>query len=735
MAKEKGNGAVFATIQKVGRSFFLPVSILPIAGLLLGLGASFTNETTIEAYNLSSVLGDGTILHGLLTIMSQVGDVIFGNLPIIFAMAVALGMAKNEKAVAVLASAVSFFVMNTTINGMLKITGQITSDGTVADGVLAGTITSVCGIQSLQMGVFGGIIVGLGVAALHNRFYKQKLPAALSFFAGVRFVPIISVVVYLVVGIVCFFAWPVVQNGIYAAGGLVTNSGYAGTFIFGVLERALIPFGLHHVFYMPFWQTGLGGTAVIDGIQVAGAQNIYFAELASPTVTHFSVEASRFMTGKFTVMMGGLPGAALAMYRCSKPENRKVVGGLLVSAAMTSFLTGVTEPIEFTFLFIAPALFAIHCVLAGVGFLVCHLLDICIGTTFSCGLIDFILYGPLQGNGKTNWILMVPVLVIYVVVYYFLFSWVIKKFNLKTPGREDGDGEIKLFSKADFQKKVGKQGAAGAEVSFTQEDIQSATILKGLGGLANVEDVDCCATRLRVTVRDAALVDDATLKSTGTKGIVKKGAGIQVIYGPHVAIIKSDLEEYIDKIKGGEIKEETLLQMISGEAEEVKPEETSGKDQAVYNGPTKILAAADGQVIPMTEVTDEGFSSCAMGNGVAIQPENGIVVAPADGEISVVMPGSNHAVGLTLADGFDLLVHVGVDTVSLNGEGFTAFVEAGQKVKAGDKLIEFDKNLVVSKGLSPDVIMIFMDSDELPEFDYKPGVKAIAGETVIAEKK
>lgn len=704
MTKQKGEGVVFATVQKIGRSFFLPVSILPVAGLLLGLGASFTNATTISTYHLERMLGEGTILNGLMVIFSQVGSTIFGNLPIIFAMAVALGMAKNEKAVAVLASAVSFFVMHSSVNAMLRLTGYLLADGSYSEKVLSGQLTSVCGIESLQMGVFGGIVVGLGVAAIHNRFYKQQLPSALSFFSGVRVVPILSVVAYTFVGIICFFVWPVVQNGIFAIGGLVTGSGYAGTFVFGFMERVLIPFGLHHVFYIPFWQTGLGGTAIIDGITVAGAQNIYFAELASAETTRFSVEACRFMTGKYPFMMAGLPGAAYAMYRCAKPEKRKIVGGLMLSAALTSFLTGITEPIEFTFLFVAPALFVLHCGLAGLSFLLTHIFNVCIGTTFSCGLIDFILYGPLQGNGKTNWIGIIPIYILYFIGYYLIFQFCINRFNLATPGREDGDDAIQLYTKDDFNKKR-SGGGSGQAVS----DTVSPVILAGLGGMDNLLDIDCCATRLRCTVKDSQLVDEAILKTTGSKGLVKKGGGIQVIYGPQVTIIKSDLEEYVEAVRNGEITVEPRSNLAG----------------------LKLLAPADGEVIAMAEVSDEAFASCALGNGVAVRPSNGTVVSPVSGEISVIMPESNHAIGIHVGKGFDILLHIGIDTVTLKGEGFQAKVEVGQKVKAGDQLLQFDKELVVAKGLCPDVIMIVMETGQLPQISYKSGETAKAGKTVV----
>lgn len=701
----KKESRVFAVIQKVGRSFFLPMSVLPVAGLLLGVGASFTNANTIATYHLEGLMGAGTVMNGLLTIMSQVGNTIFGNLPIIFAMAVALGMARNEKAVAVLAAGMSFFAMNTTINAMLKLSGQILSDGSYADTVLNGALTNMCGIETLQMGVFGGIVVGLITAALHNRFYKQQLPMVLSYFAGVRFVPIVCVIAHIGVGAVLFAVWPVIQQGIFAVGDIIMKSGYFGTFIFGFMERVLIPFGLHHVFYIPFWQTGLGGTAVIDGITVAGAQNIFFAELASPNVTRFSVEACRFMTGKYDFMMAGLPAAAFAMYRCAKPKNRKVVGGLLISAALTSFFTGITEPIEFTFLFIAPALFVIHCVFAGLSFVLMHVLNICIGTTFSCGLIDFVLYGVLQGQAKTNWLMILPVFAGYALLYYIVFKACILKFNLTTPGREESGQEIKLYTKEDYKNKNKKENGRK-----TEYDSKSRMILSGLGGLDNVLDINSCATRLRLTVADSSKVKEDILKQTGAHGVIKKGNGVQVIYGPQVSIIHSDLEEYIEEIK----------------------KITAGEDD-VSGG--KIVAAASGTVIPMSAVEDEAFSSCVMGNGYAVRPIDGSVVAPANGEVNMLMDDTNHAVGIHVAQGLDLLIHVGIDTVALKGEGFTSYVKVGEQVKAGDKLIEFDRDLVIKKGLCPDVVVIALSNPELPEVSYCTGMEVQAGKTVVAEWK
>ena len=482
---------IFGVLQRVGRSFMLPIAILPVAGLLLGVGGSFTNETMLETYGLMGLMGPGTVLNAILRVMSAAGDIVFANLPIIFAMGVAIGMAKKEKEVAALSAAIAFFIMHASIGAMI-----VNHGGTEA--MLEGATTSVVGITSLQMGVFGGIIVGLGVSMLHNRFYKIELPQVLSFFGGTRFVPIVSGLAYTVVGILMFFIWPVIQQGIYAVGGVVLQSGYAGTWVYGLMERALIPFGLHHVFYLPFWQTALGGTMEVGGRMVEGAQNIFFAQLADPSVEHFAVSATRFMTGKFPLMIFGLPGAALAMYKVAKPEKKEAVAGLLLSAALTSMLTGITEPLEFTFLFVAPVLYAIHCVFAGLAYMLMHVFGVGVGMTFSGGLIDLFLFGILQGNGKTSWIWIVVVGIVYFAVYYFLFSFLIAKMDLKTPGRDDSE-EVKLYRRSDVdaRKKGASEGNAGAE---TEEDALSASICKGLGGKKNISDVDCCATRLRCTV-------------------------------------------------------------------------------------------------------------------------------------------------------------------------------------------------------------------------------------------
>lgn len=697
---------IFGVLQRVGRSFMLPIAILPVAGLLLGLGGSFTNETMLKTYGLMKIMGPGTVLNLILQVMSAAGNIIFTNLPVIFAMGVAIGMAKKEKEVAALASVISFFIMHASIGALITANGG-------ADAMLEGAVADVCGITSLQMGVFGGIIVGLGVAALHNRFYKIELPQVLSFFGGTRFVPIISGLVYVGVGILMFFVWPVIQSGIYHIGDLVLKSGYAGTWVYGFMERLLIPFGLHHVFYLPFWQTAVGGTLEVAGKTIEGAQNIFFAQLADPSVKHFAVSATRFMSGKFPLMIFGLPGAALAMYKTAKPEKKKAVAGLLLSAALTSMLTGITEPLEFTFLFVAPVLYGIHCVFAGLAYMLMHVFKVGVGMTFSGGLIDMFLFGILQGNEKTNWIWIVIVGVGYFIVYYFLFSFLIKKMDLQTPGRDDVE-EVKLYTRADVNAR--KEGAAA-----NPEDAVSEGILVGLGGKKNISDVDCCATRLRCTVYKPELVQDSILKATGASGVVHKGNGVQIIYGPKVTVIKSNFEDYLETAPDEEIVPQAEEVAVTKEENTTAENETKEvKETIIVSSPITGLAA------DLSTAPDEGFAGRMMGDGAVVTPENAQIVAPEDGEVVFVFD-TKHAIGFLTDSGLSLLLHIGIDTVSLNGEGFQVFVENGQKVKKGEKLMEIDIDFLKAHApslCSPVLCTELEDSDKvrlLAEGEIKAG--------------
>ena len=699
---------IFGVLQRVGRSFMLPIALLPVAGLLLGIGSSFTNETMLAAYGLNNVIHPGTLIYTILDVMSQTGNAVFSNLALLFAMGVAIGMARKEKEVAALSGAVAYIIMNTAIQAMINAAGGV-------EAMPANSTTTMLGITTLQMGVFGGIVVGLGVAALHNKFYKIELPQVLAFFGGTRFVPIISSIVYLVVGIAMFYIWPVVQSGIAALGALVLASGYAGTFIYGLLERALIPFGLHHVFYMPFWQTAVGGTAIIDGMTVTGAQNIFFAELASKSTTVFSVSATRFMAGKFPFMMFGLPGAALAMYQCAKPEKKKAAGGLLLSAALTAFLTGITEPLEFTFIFVALPMYAVHCVLAGLSFMLMHILNVGVGMTFSGGLIDLVLFGVMQGNAKTHWVWVVVVGAVYFVLYYIIFRFMISKFNYKTPGRDDAE-EVKLYTRAD----VNARNAASGSVPAGNDPV-SALIVEGLGGAANLSDVDCCATRLRCTVKDAALVKQDVLKASGASGVICKGNGVQVVYGPKVAVIKAKLEDYLENAPK------------TPAATAAPAPATAPAAPAAAAKDTVLSACLNGTVVPLAEVKDEAFASGALGDGIAIEPIDGELVAPADGEISSTFE-THHAVGMTTVDGAELLMHIGIDTVKLGGKHFTYLVNEGDKVKKGQPLIRFELEAIKAEGYPVTTPLIVCNTDDYAAVAAKASGTVKQGDALLELK-
>ena len=691
---------IFGVLQRVGRSFMLPIAILPIAGLFLGIGGSFTNTTMLEAYGLMKWMGPGTFANAILQVLNAAGSVVFDNLPLIFAIGVSIGMAKQEKEVAALSSVIAFFIMHATIGAMITDFGA---------PQLSGATASILGINSLQMGVFGGIIVGLGTAALHNRFYKIQLPQVLSFFSGTRFVPIISAAAYLCVGIAMFYIWPVIQTGINALGGFVLASGYAGTWLYGFIERALIPFGLHHVFYIPFWQTALGGTAMVNGQLVEGAQNIFFAELAAPGIEHFSVSATRFMSGKFPLMIFGLPGAALALYRCAKPENRKTVGGLLLSAALTSMLTGITEPLEFTFLFVAPLMYIVHCVFAGLSYMLMHVLNVGVGLTFSGGLIDLTLFGIMQGNAKTNWIMIPIVGVCYFALYFLVFSFMIKKFNYKTPGRDDS--EIKLYTRKDVNARK-EEESKGGNASLSRQ------IMMGLGGKDNISDVDCCITRLRCTVYDGSKVDQELLKGTGASGVICRGTGVQVVYGPRVSVIKSDLEAF-------------LASPESDRSEELDAREKKSETKAAPSGSCIVASPLTGEAMPLEQVEDGVFSEKMVGDGFAVQPSENRVYAPCDCTVLTVF-GTKHAIGLTMENGIELLIHIGLDTVQLNGAPFDIHVKEGDELKKGDLIAVFDEQAIQEAGYRTVTPVIVTNTDQYRKFELIKSGPVKAGDEVLS---
>lgn len=664
---------LFSLLQRIGQSFMLPIALLPIAGIFLGIGSSLTNTNMLAAYHLKGLMGPGTAPYILFSLLNSAGSIIFDNLPILFAVGVAIGMARSEKAIAALSSIVAFFVMHSTIGSLITYTGR-------SHSFLTGATTEIVGITSLQMGVFGGIIVGLGVAALHNRFYKIEMPKVFSFFGGTHFIPIISAITYVGIGILMFYIWPPIQILINDAGKLVLMSGYGGTFVYGLLERALIPFGLHHVFYMPFWQTAVGGRELVNGQLIEGAQNIFFAELASPDTSHFSVAATRFMSGKFPLMMFGLPGAALAMYTCARPENKKAVGSLLLSAAISSAVTGITEPLEFAFLFVAPPLYVIHCAFAGLSYMLMHMLNVGIGMTFSGGFLDFFLFGILQGNTKTSWLHVIPVGILYFIVYFIVFRVMILKFNYQTPGHE-------------------KDNAA----PVNNADNKSQQILDGLGGLENISDLSCCATRLRVTLHRPSKLNKEMLLATGAAAVVANGDGVQIVYGPEVTVIHARLQDYIAQIisaSSSTADNSAAVPTTSAEVSNpaVSAEAKDSDNLSVADAITDIVyAPCNGTVIPLKEINDGVFSEGYIGEGLAIEPVDGSFYAPFDCSVAMVFD-THHAIALHTANDTELILHVGLDTVKLNGQHLEVFVQEGQEIQKGDLILRADLEGIQSAG-------------------------------------
>ena len=555
-------------LQRIGKAVMLPIAALPIAGILLGVGGALLGIAGLEnapaIYQPLLTFISIPAVNAVLTVMNDIGNIIFGNLPILFAVGVAVGLAKKDKGTAALAAVFGFLVMNQTISSLLALgvtqLGVLTPDNVREYGTY---ITTNLGIFTLNMSVFGGIITGLVTAALHNRFHTIQMPPVLGFFSGSRFVPIITSLVMALVGAVLAFAWPLVQDGIGVVANLVRTSGSIGVFLYGLIERALIPFGLHHVFYTPFWYSSfVEGQVLLNGsvgtfTTIAGANTAYFVQLSNmgalvgasaSTMGTIVNSTTAFMAGKFPFMMFGLPAAAFAMYRAAAPSKKKIVGSLLVSAAVTSFLTGITEPLEFTFLFVAPALYAVHCVLAGLSYMIMGMLKVFIGMTFSGGVIDFALFGllPAGAGVKTNWLFVILVGLAYAVVYYFLFYFLITKFNLKTPGRDENEGETKLFTKADFQAKNGNANEQPAATSGKGEITEKApAVLAALGGAENIVSVDACITRLRVEVKDKAKVQKDELKTLGAAGVVEVGNGIQAIFGAKADGYKNEINSIL----------------------------------------------------------------------------------------------------------------------------------------------------------------------------------------------
>jgi PTS system D-glucosamine-specific IIC component len=657
----------FGVLQKVGKALMLPVAILPAAGILLAFGNALQNPTLLEK---APFLNNGAI-EMIASVMEQSGGIIFGNLALLFAVGVAIGLAGGE-GVAGLAAIVGFLIMNVTMGTVLGISAED----------LKGSLeyASVLGIPTLQTGVFGGIIVGILAAAMYNKFYEIELPSYLGFFAGKRFVPIVTAASSLVLGLLMIVIWPPIQDGLNAFSHNMVHANLTiSAFVFGVIERALIPFGLHHIFYSPFWFE-FGSYTNAAGEIVRGDQAIFMNQIKDGVQ---ELTAGTFMTGKFPFMMFGLPAAALAIYHEARPERKTIVAGIMASAALTAFLTGITEPIEFSFLFVAPLLFAIHTIFAGLSFMTMHLLDVKIGMTFSGGLIDYILFGLI--NPQTNAWLVIPVGLVFSVIYYFGFRIAIRKFNLKTPGREDVQEE-----------EEGTAGEAG-ELPYN--------ILQAMGGQENIAHLDACITRLRVSVNDIKNVDKDRLKKLGASGVLEVGNNIQAIFGPRSETIKGQMKDIMSGKKPRPV-EKAPEKGVEQQIEEVNPEalQTEKKED-------KFVSPIKGEVKPISEVPDAVFSGKMMGDGFAILPTEGTVVSPVDGKIVNLFP-TKHAIGILSDSGREILIHVGIDTVNLKGEGFETLVAENDRVEAGQPLLKVDLDYIKENATSIITPIVFTNLSE-----------------------
>lgn len=660
----------FAALQEVGKSLMLPVAVLPAAGLLLGFGAAFNDPS----YSWHASIPDWLQFVGKM--MVGASDVIFGNLPIIFAMGVAIGLAGGA-GVAALAALVGFLVMHATMSTYLGL-GDAAKFAELS-AASKGAYATVLGINSLQTGVFGGILMGALAAFLYNRFKDIKLHPVLGFFAGRRFVPIVTAAAAIVVGVLLTYLWPPVQAGLNAFSNAAVNGApVLASGIFGFVNRLLIPFGLHHIWYQPFWFIA-GEFTKPDGTVVHGDLTRYIAGDRS---------AGIFMTGFFPIMMFALPAAALAIVQEARPERRQAITGIMLSAALTSFLTGITEPIEFAFMFVAPVLYVFHAAMTGLSFMVMAALGSHSGFTFSGGAIDYFLLMP---KSTLPW--LVPVVgLAFAAVYYVTFRFVIRKFNIMTPGREE-------LTEDAATEPVANAGAGG------QNPELALGILQALGGPDNIQNLDACITRLRVSVNDKSLVNKSRLQQLGAAGVLEVGNSVQAVYGTRSDQIKEEIRQVIAQGRY------VAAPVVVAAAPAVAAPVAAAAPVTDSPLPADFTLPVAGRVLPLSDVPDPVFSAGMMGAGFAIDPSDGVVRSPVTGEVVTLFP-THHAVGLRADNGLEVLVHFGIDTVKLGGAGFRALVGQGDRVQAGQPLLEVNLNEV--RGKVPSVVtpVIFTDLDE-----------------------
>ncbi|EIX9651007.1 PTS N-acetyl glucosamine transporter subunit IIABC [Klebsiella pneumoniae] len=647
---------ILGFFQRLGRALQLPIAVLPVAALLLRFGQP-------DLLNVPFI--------------AQAGGAIFDNLALIFAIGVASSWSKDNAGSAALAGAVGYFVMT---KAMVTINPEI------------------------NMGVLAGIITGLVAGAVYNRWAGIKLPDFLSFFGGKRFVPIATGFFCLILAAIFGNVWPPVQHAIHSGGEWIVSAGALGSGIFGFINRLLIPTGLHQVLNTIAWFQ-IGEFTNAAGAVFHGDINRFYAGDGT---------AGMFMSGFFPIMMFGLPGAALAMYLAAPKARRPMVGGMLLSVAITAFLTGVTEPLEFLFMFLAPLLYLLHAVLTGISLFIATALGIHAGFSFSAGAIDYVLMYSLPAASKNVWMLLVMG-VVFFFVYFLLFSAVIRMFNLKTPGREDKAADV-----------VTEEANSNTEEGLTQ---LATSYIAAVGGTDNLKAIDACITRLRLTVGDSAKVNDAACKRLGASGVVKLNKQtIQVIVGAKAESIGDEMKKVVTR--------GPVAAAAAAPAGNVATAAPAAKPQAVANAKTveSLVSPITGDVVALEQVPDEAFASKAVGDGIAVKPTSNIVVAPAAGTVVKIF-NTNHAFCLETNNGAEIVVHMGIDTVALEGKGFKRLVEEGTDVKAGEPILEMDLDFLNANARSMISPVVCSNSDDYSALVILASGKVVAGQTPLYEIK
>ena len=693
--------------QKFGKALMVVIAVMPAAGLMISIGKSIPMINP----NLAPLVITGGILE-------QIGWGVIGNLHILFALAIGGSWAK-ERAGGAFAAGLSFILINRITGAVFGVTSATLADKTATvHTIFGGSIKvadyfiSVLEAPALNMGVFVGIISGFVGATAFNKYYNyRKLPEALSFFNGKRFVPFVVIVRSALTALVLSALWPVVQSGINGFGVWIANSQSTAPvlapFLFGTLERLLLPFGLHHMLTIPINYTQLGGsyqvlTGAAKGTTVFGQDPLWLAwvtdlvnlKKADPSQYQHLLHAytpARFKVGQMIGSFGILMGIVVAIYRNVDPDKKEKYKGMLFATALATFLTGVTEPIEYMFMFIATPLYIIYALVQGAAFAMADLVNL---RVHSFGSIEFLTRTPMAINAglALDIFNFVWVTVLFGFIMYFIANFMIKKFNYATPGR---NGNYEQNDDA----PAGDGAAAGAATSSASSQV--INIINLLGGRANIVDVDACMTRLRVTVKDADKVGtEEQWKAEGAMGLVMKGQGVQAIYGPKADVLKSDIQDVLDS---GEVIPETLPSQMTAVQ----------KAEATFKGVTdEVHSVADGEVINIEDVKDPVFSQKMMGDGFAVEPENGHIVSPVAGKVTSVFP-TKHALGLVTDNGLEVLVHIGLDTVSLEGKPFEVKVSEGQTVAAGDLLVEADLDAIRAAGRETSTIVVFTNADAI----------------------